>query len=224
MTLRKINPFYAGSLRRTPSAPFVPQFARLPRAPINASPVPHLTSLYHFDKAGDYGDRSYPGNCGGTLIRDLLLYFKPRSVFDPMTGSGTCRDVCHELRIPCESTDLKRGFDGCDPAGFGDRRFDFIWSHPPYFRQKVYSNDQRDMSQCRTLAEFLQRYGQFVRNCADALAPGGKFAVLMGDYSDREEGFVPLTYYTKQLAFAAGLVQHCTDIVRFSHLQEDRND
>jgi hypothetical protein len=28
---------------------------------------------------------------------------------------------------------------------------------------------------------------------------------------------VPLTYHTKRLAFAAGLRQHCTDIVRFSH-------
>lgn len=39
----------------------------------------------------------------------------------------------------------------------------------------------------------------------------------MGDYTDREAGFVPLTYWTKQLAFACGLRQCCTDIVRFSH-------
>ena len=44
-----------------------------------------------------------------------------------------------------------------------------------------------------------------------------KFAILMGDYCDRGAGFISLTYYTKQLAFAAGLRQHCTDIVRFSH-------
>ena len=41
--------------------------------------------------------------------------------------------------------------------------------------------------------------------------------MLMGDYSDREAGFVPLTYYTKQLAYQAGLRSHCTDIIRFSH-------
>ena len=39
----------------------------------------------------------------------------------------------------------------------------------------------------------------------------------MGDYCDREEGFIPLVYHTKRLAFAAGLTQHCTDIIRFSH-------
>jgi hypothetical protein len=39
----------------------------------------------------------------------------------------------------------------------------------------------------------------------------------MGDYSDRDEGYVPLVYWTKQLAFQAGLRQPCTDIIRFSH-------
>lgn len=63
----------------------------------------------------------------------------------------------------------------------------------------------------------IARYGEFIRNCAGALAPGGKFAILMGDYCDREAAFVSLTYETKRLAFAAGLRQHCTDIVRFSH-------
>ena len=31
-------------------------------------------------------------------------------------------------------------------------------------------------------------------NCARALKPGGKLAILMGDYNDREAGFVPLIY------------------------------
>ena len=39
----------------------------------------------------------------------------------------------------------------------------------------------------------------------------------MGDYCDREAGFVPLAYHTKRLAFEAGLRQHGTDIIRFSH-------
>ena len=39
----------------------------------------------------------------------------------------------------------------------------------------------------------------------------------MGDYCDREAGFVPLVFRTKQLALASGLRQHCTDIIRFSH-------
>lgn len=220
-----INPFYRAKRPGVPvSEPHPatePVYARLPQAPRNASPVPHLTSLYHFNRVGDYGDRSYPGNCGGRLIRDLLVFFRSRSVLDPMTGSGTCADVCRELRVPCLSRDIREGFDATDadcfrnlPAGEG---FDFIWAHPPYWRQKIYTSDPRDLSRTPTLAAFLEPYAAFIGNCASVLAPGGKFAVLMGEYCDREAGFVPLTHHTKRLAFAAGLRQSCTDIIRFSH-------
>tara|TARA_R110002072_G_scaffold303121_1_gene494589 strand:+ start:122338 stop:123126 length:789 start_codon:yes stop_codon:yes gene_type:complete len=219
-----INPFYAARRNRpavtqNPPHTVAPlRYARLPLAPRTASPVPHLTSLYHFHRAGDYGDRSYPGNCGGNLIRDLLLYFRPGLVYDPMSGSGTCADVCREMQIPCLSFDIHQGFDACDPQGFGtDEVFDFIWAHPAYWRQKLYANDPRDLSRSPTLDHFLRRYAQFIRNSANSLKAGGRLAILMGDYCDREAGFVPLTFHTKRLAFAAGLQQCCTDIIRFSH-------
>lgn len=208
------NPHYAARV----AAEVRPRYARLPRAPLNTSPVPRLTSLYHDDEPGHYGDRRYPGNCSGALIRDLLLYFQPDRVFDPMAGSGTCREVCNELGIACVDGDIHDNFDACDPSGFSRSQCpDLIWAHPPYWRQKLYATNPRDLSRTPTLDEFLRRYGQFFRNCAQALRPGGKLAVLMGDYNDRKEGFIPLVYHTKRLAFAAGLRQHCTDIIRFSH-------
>jgi hypothetical protein len=215
------NPFYAARFRTSLSlpAPERPRsaYAKLPKAPVNASPVPRLTSLYHHDDAGPYGDRSYPGNCGGNLIKDLLLYYAPKSVFDPMTGSGTCRDVCTELGIYCWSSDMRQGVDACDASLFPRDCFEFAWVHPPYWRQKLYTEDSRDLSRTPTLAAFLDRYRLLIENCAGSLVPGGKLAVLMGDYSDREAGFVPLVYHTKRLAFETGLVQCATDIVRFSH-------
>src|SRR5438552_9974582 len=96
--------------------------AVLPQAPINASPVPWLTSLYHKAWRGNYGDARYPGNCSGELIKDLLRYFAPTRVLDPMTGSGTCADVCRELGIECRSTDLTGSrfdpADACDPKSY----------------------------------------------------------------------------------------------------------
>jgi hypothetical protein len=189
----------------------------LPRSPVNASPVPHLTSLYHFDRAGEYGDRSYPGNCGGNLIKDLLGFFQPTTVLDPMTGSGTCRDVCQELGLPCQSSDLRQDMDACSPSAFPRESFQFCWLHPPYWRQKLYTADERDLSRLSTLEAFLVRYRSLIANCAEALVPGGRLAILMGDYCDRAAGFVPLVFHTKQLAFQAGLTQCCTDIIRFSH-------
>lgn len=179
--------------------------------------MPGLTSLYHKAYAGPYGDRRYPGNCSGELIKDLLLYFRPMSVFDPMTGSGTCRDVCRELKILCFSGDISTGFDATNFKFQFDTKFDFVWLHPPYHRQKKYTNDLRDLSNCRTLGEFLDRYEKLIRNCAQVLSPGGRMAILMGDYSDREEGFCPLVFHTQRLCFEAGLRQRETQIIRFSH-------
>ncbi|MCA9065848.1 MAG: hypothetical protein KDA96_22425 [Planctomycetaceae bacterium] len=214
-----VNPFYSARNAVEPAV-----YAKLPQAPRNTSPVPHLTSLYHDDNAGNYGDRSYPGNCGGNLIRDLLNFFQPKRVFDPMSGSGTCRDVCRELRIDCWSADIHQGIDLCEPtnffgstARFEPRTFDFVWIHPPYWRQKLYAADSRDLSRAATLEDFLERYQQAIVHCSRVLKPGGHLAVLMGDYVDRESGFVPLTWHTKDLAFKCGLKQACTDIVRFSH-------
>lgn len=64
---------------------------------------------------------------------------------------------------------------------------------------------------------FLYRYEKLIRNCVSVLAEQGKLAILMGDYSDRDAGFIPLVYHTKRLCFTARLRQACTDIIRFSH-------
>jgi hypothetical protein len=226
-SIANVNPFYATRVnqvatlsRRKPEQKPSPEqalYAKLPLAPKNASPVPHLTSLYHFSRAGEYGDRSYPGNCGGNLIKDLIRFFRSTSVFDPMTGSGTCRDVCKELGVYCWSSDLHQGADACDASQFPRECFQFSWIHPPYWRQKLYSDDARCLSRTTTIDAFLERYRLLIANCAGALVPGGKLAILMGDYCDRQAGFVPLVYHTKRLAFDCGLRQCATDIVRFSH-------
>lgn len=215
-----VNPYFAGQRERSRDSVWV----KLPLAPVNASPVPGLTSLYHNDEAGNFGDRAYPGNCGGGLIRDVLKFYQARRVFDPMSGSGTCNHVCEALGIECISGDIHDDFDLCESKNFhgpdrlfDPQSFDFVFIHPPYWRQKLYSTDSRDLSRVPTLDGFLKRYARAIENCATVLEVGGKLAILMGDYVDREEGFVPLTYFTKQLAFAAGLRQCATDIIRFSH-------
>lgn len=220
--LARRRPVHGPSDQRTTRPPGRRRvWAKLPLAPVNASPVPGLTSLYHFDEAGSYGDRSYPGNCGGNLIKDLLLYFRPAMVLDPMTGSGTCREVCSELGITCRSSDIHAGFDAADASEMralaGPEGADFVWAHPPYWRQKLYAADTRDLSRAENLNMFLDRYAAFIGAASAVLSHGGRLAVLMGDYADRDAGFVPLVYHTKRLAFEAGLRQCCTDIIRFSH-------
>src|SRR5450755_2429785 len=76
-----------------------PRLVPLPEAPQTKSPVPWLTSLHAKEGRGEFGDSSYRGNCSGLLIEDLLSYYQPRSVLDPMAGGGTCPDVCKKLGI-----------------------------------------------------------------------------------------------------------------------------
>lgn len=215
-----INPRFAARHAVAPSLQFLPKkagrrYALLPEAPITGSPVPRLTSLYHHEVAGPYGNRAYPGNCPGSLIKDVLTFFAVANVYDPMSGSGTCKDVCDEMGIYCWSGDIHAGFDACEPHF--TEAFDLCWIHPPYWRMKRYADDPRDLSREPTLDGFLHRYRQLIRSTAQAVVPGGKLAVLIGDYFDREAGYLPLIHFSKQLAFEAGLRQHCTDIVRFSH-------
>ena len=112
-----------------------------------------------------------------------------------MSGSGTCRDVCEELGIPCYLVGHSPGFRRLRPAGFPEQRRrsissghtrrtggkSFMPTMPATFR-----DHPRWIISCA-------RYGQFIRNCAGALKRGGKLAILMGDYCDHEAGFVPLT-------------------------------
>jgi len=194
-----------------------PILVELPRPPKNGSPVPHLTSLHAAPGRGPWGSARYPGNCGGQIIKDLLSYFGPERVLDPMTGSGTCTDVCRELGIPCFSGDVRGGFDASDPLSYdGIGTFDFVWLHPPYWRMKRYSDDARCLSNAPTLAAFRERLAAVVCNCRDVLTDDGKIAVLMGNYSDHGR-FIPLTYLTADVCIEVGLWPACTEIIRFQH-------
>lgn len=68
--------------------------------------------------AGKLHGEGFPLAGARNLIKDLLEFYQPATVFDPMTGSGTFRDVREELAIDCVSTDLKFGFDATDPAAY----------------------------------------------------------------------------------------------------------
>jgi len=224
MTPPPSNPFYAARHQRVAQAR-IPSRARDGLCPVAAGrpgmPARSRTSPASTTSAAPEASMATgptPGNCGGNLIKDLLLYFQPHLIADPMTGSGTCRDVCAELGIPCMSLDIHTGFDACDPTGFGHGHVRLHLGSPALFRQKLYADDRATSRVAPTLEAFLHRYGQFLRNCGpSAQTRWESWRLLMGDYSDRQFGVYSADWHTKRLAFAAGLRQHCTDIIRFSH-------
>jgi len=189
----------------------------IPAIPHTASPTPWLTSIHATPGRGKYGDPGFRGNCSGLLIRDLLQFFRPRRVLDPMSGGGTCRDVCEDLGIACRAFDLRSGFDATSAESFRELgTFDFVWLHPPYWRMIRYGKDERCLSNAPTLDDYLAQLQAVLRNCATVLAPRGRIAVLMGDGKHDGE-YLGLPFRTMNIAAAEGLWLACPEIVRFSH-------
>lgn len=194
-----------------------PRLVPLPEAPRTTSPVPWLTSLHATPGRGNYGNAGYRGNCSGLLIKDLLQYYRPRRVLDPMSGGGTCRDVCRELGIDCASQDVTSGKDAARPHAFRELGvFDFVWLHPPYWNMVRWSDDPRCLANAPTLAQFLERLRAVIRNCREVLRPDGILAILMGDY--RVQGkYLALPFRTMNVAAAEEFELAAPEIIRFSH-------
>jgi len=189
----------------------------LPKCPITASPVPWLTSIHATPGRGEYGNAGYRGNCSGLLIRDLLKFYRPGRVLDPMEGGGTCRDVCKELAIAYEGRDLKAGFDATRAESFaGLGTFDFVWLHPPYWQMIRYSSNARCLSNAPTLEAFVTGLRSVLRNCRAVLAPRGKLAVLMGDGKHAGQ-YMGLPFRTLNAAEAEGYWLAAPEIIRFGH-------
>lgn len=137
------------------------------------------------DRCNRWGDPTYRGNCDGRLFRSLVRRYRPQRVADPMMGSGTTRDVIAELNqrqhagIDYWGSDLKDGFNLIQQDLPGT--FDFVWIHPPYWSIIQYSDHPDDLSNQYDYEHFRSTLSTCLRRCHDALEPGGRLAVLVGD-------------------------------------------
>ena len=131
--LTTINPFYAArfdaACHRTPSR------CRASSAGAGAAGLRQAAAGAEERQPGAAPDQPLPQRRGRPLRRPRLprqLRRQPHQgpaavlqarglVFDPMSGSGTCPDVCQELGIPCMSWDIHHGLDACDPPDFTRR-------------------------------------------------------------------------------------------------------
>lgn len=142
-----------------------------------------------------WGDARYRGNCDGRLFLSLVERYRPRRVADPMLGSGTARDCIAWLNAERDSGiefwggDLKEGFDLETETPPGP--FDLVWVHPPYWNIIRYSDDSRDLSTEADYGVFVERLRDCLVNCASALSPGGRIAVLVGDVR-RKGSYYPI--------------------------------
>jgi len=145
-----------------------------------------LCSVVSYPDRGPWGDSKYRGNCSGHLIKDLILRFSAKSVFDPAQGSGTARDVVTGINkhlkkeILYEGRDLKQGWDILT-SSLPQKQFDLVWYHPPYWDIIQYSDNPKDLSNSSTLENFERNLNQSTEKLFEAVKPGGIMAVLIGD-------------------------------------------
>ena len=155
-----------------------------------------LCSVVSYPDRGPWGDSRYRGNCSGYLIKDLILRFNCKRVFDPAEGGGTVREVVSGINkylrrnIEYEGRDLKEGWDIMTNP-LPEKQFDLVWYHPPYWDIVHYSDSPNDLSNCTSIEDFEFKLNESVGKIFQSVKPGGILAVLIGD--KRKEGrYYPL--------------------------------
>lgn len=146
-----------------------------------------LTSILDYPDRGDGGKWNYRGNFSPRLVQDLVGFFRPKNVIDPMVGGGTTEDVCKQLGVPGWFGDLSRGFD--IRADEIPQLADLVVVHPPYFDIVKYSGvmwskgkpDSRDLSQVEDYPTFIKWLNEALYSAYQAVRPGGRLAVVIGD-------------------------------------------
>lgn len=155
-----------------------------------------LNSILSYPNRGPYGNSFYRGNCSGYVIRDLLLFYKPKKFIEVFAGGGSGFDVAKQLGYHNSlHLDLNPQFGSFDilsdpiPPGA-----DFIFSHPPYWNIIKYSGPENvwgnyvhpnDISHINNYVEFINILNFINKKIYDSLCKGGRHAILIGDVRKR---------------------------------------
>lgn len=155
-------------------------------------------SIVSYPNRGEGGDASWRGNCSPRFVEDFLHTYHrdgrgldTRSlVIDPMKGSDTTGDVARRLGIPYRGFDLHEGFDAANDdilTALDGHHAKTAFFHPPYAGMIAYSGrqwgspDKRDLSRV-SMAEFEELLQAVLQNIARAVAPGGTYGCLVGNW------------------------------------------
>lgn len=151
-------------------------------------------SIVSYPERGPWGDNKYRGNTTGHLVKDLIEFYQPKSVLDPMEGGRTTRDVCREMGVEYDGFDLSKGFD-LFSSPLPCKRYGMVFWHPPYMDIIKYSDDPRDMS-IGKFDEFMQKLFEGLNRLSEYLTENGVLVLLIGDVR-RQGEYYPLGAYVQ---------------------------
>ena len=148
----------------------------------------HLKSVVQYSDRGPWGDAKFPGNTSGYLLVDLIDYYQPKSILDPMEGSGTTGDVAFDMGdIRYTGLDLLSGFDLLSEEPEGE--YDLIFWHPPYHDAVDYDIPHpNNLSRCPLLSDYLDKLKLCMVKLLGHLSQGGHLCILCSD--PRKDGVI----------------------------------
>ena len=153
-------------------------------------------------------------------------------ILDPFMGSGTSLieaqrmgrnsigiELNHEVaeeaynRIVTEKNDISKvkvivaDSKSCDMnkilATEGINKVQFVIYHPPYWDIIKFSDNEKDLSNCNSLEEFNQSFGEVIDNTSKYLEKNRYCACVIGDkYANSE--IVPLGFYCMNIFLSRG--------------------
>ena len=98
----------------------------------------------------------------------------------------------------------------------------FIIYHPPYWDIIKFSDNKNDLSNCETLNDFLDSFGQVIDNTSQYLEKNRYCAVVIGDkYANSE--IVPLGFYCMNLFMMRGFKMKAILVKNFDETKGKAN-
>ncbi len=102
------------------------------------------------------------------------------------------------------------------------KSFQFIILHPPYWDIIKFSDNKSDLSNTKSIEEFLNGFGKVLDNCLPRLDKKRFLAVVISDkYSGGE--WIPLGFYVMQEIMKRGMILKSTIVKNFEETTAKRN-
>lgn len=102
------------------------------------------------------------------------------------------------------------------------KSFQFVILHPPYWDIIKFSDDKSDLSNAKSIDEFLKSFGKVLDNCLSHLDKKRFAAVVISDkYLSGE--WIPLGFYVMQEVLKRGMILKSTIVKNFEDTTAKRN-
>jgi 16S rRNA G966 N2-methylase RsmD len=183
--------------------------------------------MKRYTKRGEWVLDTFAG-CGTTLIEAQRLgrncigvELQPQVV---KTANELIRSEPNRFKIVSEVVEA----DSCSIdyekllQGHGQKSVQLLIMHPPYFDIIKFSNDHRDLSNAKSVDDFLVMMNSIVRKASAVLDEGRYFALVIGDKYSKGE-WMPLGFLTMQEVLKCGFILKSIIVKNFEETFGKRN-